>query len=72
MPQLYENENIDWAFYYSNYLNTYLERDIHQLEQVGDTLSFLQFMTALASRTGELLNMEAISRQIGISATTIK
>ncbi len=72
MPRLYENESINWQRYYADYVNTYLERDIHQLEQVGDTLSFLQFMTELASRTGELLNMGSIAKDIGVSAPTIK
>ncbi len=72
MPKLYDDENIDWEQYYSNYVNTYLERDINQLEQVANTLPFLQFMISLASRTGELLNMNNIAKDIGVSAPTIK
>lgn len=72
MPRLYENTDVNWERYFSDYLNTYLERDIHQLEQVGDTLSFLQFMTTLAARTGELLNMDSIAKEIGVSAPTVK
>ncbi len=72
MPKLYDDSNVDWERYYADYVNTYIERDIHQLEQVGDTLSFLQFMTALASRTGELLNMDSLARDVGVSAPTIK
>lgn len=72
MPRLYQNKDMDWEKYYSDYVNTYLERDIQKLEQVGDTLSFLQFMVALACRTGELLNMESIAKDIGVSAPTIK
>ena len=72
MPALYENKDRDWEKYYANYLSTYVERDVRSLSQVGDTLSFVQFMTALAARTGELLNMEAIARDVGVSAQTIK
>lgn len=72
MPKLYDDETVDWQRYYADYVNTYLERDIQNLEQVGNTLSFLQFMTVLASRTGELLNMESIAQEIGVSAPTIK
>ncbi len=72
MPKLYEDTSMDWGKYYSDYLNTYLERDIHKLENIGDTLSFLQFITALASRTGELLNMQSIAKEVGVSAPTIK
>lgn len=72
MPRLYENPDMNWERYYSDYLNTYLERDVHRLEQVGDTLSFLQFMTSLAARTGEILNMDSIAKDIGVSSPTIK
>lgn len=72
MPKLYDDKDMDWEQYYSNYVNTYLERDINQLEQVGNTLQFLQFMTVLASRTAELLNMNSIAKDIGVSAPTIK
>ena len=72
MPALYENDQRDWEKYYSDYVNTYIERDVHSLTQIGDTLSFMQFMTALAGRTGELLNMESLAKDIGVSAPTIK
>ncbi|MEG1752210.1 MAG: ATP-binding protein [Clostridia bacterium] len=72
MPRLYDNDKVDWEKYYSDYVNTYIERDIQKLEQVGDTMSFLQFMVALASRTGELLNMNSLAQDVGISAPTIK
>ncbi len=72
MPNLCSDTNLDWETYYANYVNTYLERDIHQLEHVGNTLSFLQFMTSLAGRTGELLNMDSLARDVGVSAPTIK
>lgn len=72
MPRLYENPGVDWNRYYADYVNTYLERDVHKLENIGNTLSFMQFMTALASRTGELLNMDSIAKEVGVSAPTIK
>ena len=72
MPALYENSERDWERYYSDYVNTYIERDVHSLAQIGDTLTFMQFMVALAGRTGELLNMESLAKDIGVSAPTIK
>ena len=72
MPALYENEYRAWSRYYADYVSTYIERDVRELSQVGDTLAFMQFLTALASRTGELLNMNAIAQDIGVSAPTIK
>lgn len=72
MPELYKDPEKDWYKFYANYVNTYIERDVQKLENVGNSLSFLQFMTALASRTGELLNMDALSKEVGVSAPTIK
>ena len=72
MPALYEDTNRDWERYYSDYVSTYIERDVRQLSQVGDTLTFMQFIVSLAARTGELLNMDSIANDIGVSAPTIK
>ncbi len=72
MPALYENNERDRERYYSDFVNTYIERDVHSLVQIGDTLTFMQFMVALAGRTGEILNMDSLAKDIGVSAPTIK
>ena len=72
MPKLYSNENMDWEQYYAAYVDTYIERDVKQLGSVGDTLAFTQFMTALASITGELLNAASLARDVGVDSKTVK
>lgn len=72
MPELYSNKNMDWEQYYAAYVDTYIERDVKQLGSVGDTLAFTQFMTALASRTGELLNAASLARDVGVDSKTVK
>ena len=72
MPELYSNENMDWEQYYAAYVDTYIDRDVRQLGSVGDTLAFTQFMTALASRTGELLNAASLARDVGVDGKTVK
>lgn len=72
MPEMYANNLMDWEQFYSSYVNTYIERDVKQLKSVSNSLAFTQFMTALASRTGELLNMSAIASDIGVSSNTVK
>ena len=69
MPALYQ-ENIDFEMYYSMYVNTYIERDVRNLTQVGDTLTFLKYMTALASRIGQLLNLNNVANEVGITVPT--
>lgn len=72
MPEMYANENIEWEPFYASYVSTYIERDVRQLAQIGDTLAFTQFMTALAARTGELLNMSSLAKDVGVDDKTIK
>lgn len=69
MPALYQNES-DVDMFYSMYVNTYIEQDVRNLTQVGDILSFLKFMTAIASRIGQLLNLNSIANEVGITIPT--
>lgn len=58
--------------FYANYLKTYIERDIKKLTQVTDEMQFLQFISVIASRTGQLVNYSDISKDCGISEVTAK
>ena len=69
MPAVYQKES-DSEMFYSTYVNTYIERDVRNLTQVGDTLTFLKFMTALASRIGQLLNLNSVANEVGITIPT--
>lgn len=69
-PELYEIER-DWQDFYSSYVNMYLERDINELIS-SDSLTFMKFLTAVAARTGELLNYGNIASDVGVSEPTIK
>lgn len=70
-PAMYKSE-IDWTEFYSSYVKTYLEQDINDLINIKDQVVFMNFLTALAARTGEILNYENIAREIGVSSPTIK
>ena len=69
-PELYDT-NRDWQDFYSSYVDTYLERDIHELI-TADSITFLKFLTATAARTGELLNYANIASDTGVSEPTVK
>ena len=69
-PELYDVER-DWQEYYSSYVSTYLERDINELIS-ADSITFTKFLTAVAARTGELLNYANIASEVGVSEPTIK
>ena len=70
MPELAANPDFDWGMFYGAYARTYLERDVRDLAQVGDEGRFLRFMTSAAARTGGLLNLAAIARDVGVSQPT--
>lgn len=72
MPRLYDDVTVDTERYYADYVNTYIERDIQRLEQVGNGLTFLHFLIALAARTGELLNLNSVAKEVGVSLPTAK
>ncbi len=69
-PELYDVER-DWQEYYSSYVSTYLERDINELIS-ADSVTFTKFLTAVAARTGEMLNYANIAGEVGVSEPTIK
>ena len=60
-----------WQEFYSSYVATYLERDIHELI-AADSITFTKFLKAVAARTGEMLNYKNIAGDVGVSEPTIK
>lgn len=62
----------DISLWYSSYLQTYLERDVRNLRQVGDLTLFQNMLRMLAARSGQLLNLTDISEDLGISLNTLK
>ena len=71
MPELFVDK-LDRNQFFEDYLQTYLERDVRQLTQVGDLNRFRKFMVAVASRTAEVLNYNSIAEDADIDATTAK
>ena len=71
-PELCSNKNIDSKTWYSSYIQTYLERDIKSIYNIGDLRTFGQFLRILASRCSQLLNLSDISKEIGVTVSTVK
>lgn len=70
-PRVYEEE-LDHRRYYSNYLMTYVERDIRALIQLRDLSQFQKFLVLLAGRIGQVINYTSLANDIGVSGATIK
>lgn len=69
-PELWQDLTIHPPDWHKSYINTYLERDIRNLTQVGDLLSFERFVRLCAIRTGQILNISDLARDANISPTT--
>lgn len=70
MPELTVNPDYNWRMYYGSYVTTYVERDVKELAQVGDEVKFTRFMSVLAARNGQLLNLSTAANEVGISQPT--
>jgi hypothetical protein len=58
--------------WHRSYIQTYLERDVRTLRQVGDLSQFQSFLRVLAARSAQLLNLADIGRDLGIALNTVK
>jgi len=68
-PELAVEPRRDSSLWYSSYVQTYLERDVRQL---GDLIGFQSFLRSLAARSGQLLNLSDIARDLGVAVNTAK
>jgi predicted AAA+ superfamily ATPase len=71
-PGIAGHPRVDQNLWCGSYIATYLERDVRSLDQVGDWRHFEQFLRLCAVRTGQILNLSDLARDIGISITTAK
>lgn len=71
MPKL-RTTTLDRDRFYMDYVNTYIERDIKDLAQVGKLNEFYDFLVFMAARTGQELKYDEIANAIGISQPTAK
>ncbi len=58
--------------FFNNYIQTYLERDVRSLKNVGDLAQFSRFMRLCAGRIGQPLNMSNLATDVGVAVNTVK
>lgn len=66
------DRKIDPELWYENYIATYLERDVRQVENIRDLSAFRRFLSLSAGRTGQLVNLSEFAGECGVSHNTIK
>mgnify|MGYP000007925284 CR=1 FL=1 len=72
MPAIVSGANSNSQIFYSSYLSTYIERDVKELSDAIDSLKFLRFITAVAARCGQMVNVAEIARDADINQTQAK
>lgn len=70
-PRIYDR-GIPPTDFYPSYIQTYLERDVRTLKNIGDLNSFVQFLQLCAGRIGQLVNYSSLAADAGISPNTAK
>ena len=71
MPELYREGSREPIVYYRDYLNTYVEKDLREMLEIKSLDKFLRFLTLLAGRVGQVINLSAMSGEVGVSSTTL-
>jgi len=71
-PELHARAELDRELWLGSYLTTYLERDVRNLLHIGNLRDFDRFLRAAAYRTGQLLSLSEMARDVGIAVNTAK
>ena len=70
-PRIFE-EQVPPGIFLDGYLTAYLERDVRTITNVGDLAVFQRFLALCAGRTGQLLNLNSLASDCGITQPTAK
>ena len=70
-PRIYD-QKLDPTQALGDYFETYVERDLRQLIQIQNLSVFQKFVKMCAGRTGQLLNLNSLANDVGISHTTAR
>ncbi len=71
LPRIYDQQQRPTQAY-SNYYQTYVERDVRQLINLKDAVQFEKFIKLLAGRVGQLMDFTSLAGDVGVSANTVK
>ena len=71
-PELAVQTQRDASLWHASYIQTYLERDVRALRQVGDLTQYQNFLRVLAARSAQLVNLTDVARDLGIAVNTVQ
>ncbi len=70
MPRMITDKGLLPEDYFGSYMQTYLERDIRDLITIKDENKFLKFISCVAARTSQELNLADIGKDVEIDRNT--
>lgn len=70
-PRLHE-ERLEPRRFFNGYLQTYVERDVRAMIRLRELSQFQKFLTLLAGRVGQIVNLASLGNDVGASSTTIR
>mgnify|MGYP001611490637 CR=1 FL=1 len=71
-PEIIAKKNTQTNLWYESYIQTYLEKDLKVIYDIGNLNLFVKFLRLLANRTGQILNMNSLANDLGTSIPTVK
>ena len=71
-PEPRLNPEVDRDLWMQGYVQTYLERDLRNMEQVSNLETFRAFLSLVCASTGQVLNLARFGRDVGVSAPTAR
>ena len=72
MPAIASGHITDVQLFYSSYVSTYVERDVREISDSIDALKFMRFITAVAARSGQMINMAELAKDADINQKQVK
>ena len=72
MPAIVSGAYSNSQIFYNSYLSTYIERDVRELSETIDSLKFFRFITAVAARSSQMLNVAEIAQDADINQVQAK
>lgn len=64
------NKKTPPSLFYSSYLQTYIERDVRSLQNIGNLTQFNLFLRLCAGRVGQVLNVSNLAAETGVAVNT--
>lgn len=70
-PRIYDR-SIPPEIFYQDYIQTYIQRDVRSIKNIGNLSAFSRFLTLCAGRIGQILNIDSLASDVGIATNTAK